>query len=96
MLTFLHPSLSQSNEVCRPPPKAYLLYCIAGTKVAREKGVTQGTHQKHACSWEIWLGLLIKIEKYCGPYLEDLDEAGRLRICGAFMYAVRRGDFGRS
>ena len=40
---------------------------IAGTKVARKKGVTQGTHQKRACSWDIWLVFLMKIKNTVTP-----------------------------
>jgi hypothetical protein len=70
--------------------------CIAGAEMARKKGVTEGTHKKHSRSWDCWLGFLSRIGYRDDPYLEDQDDAGRLRICGAFMHAVRRGDFGRS
>ena len=69
---------------------------LDGTEMARKKGVTKATHQKHHRSWDIFVGFLIRIKYNKDPYLEGLDEAGRIRICGAFMHAVRRGDFGRS
>ena len=69
---------------------------IAGAKMAREKGATKETHQKHTHSWDIWLGFLIRIEKHLDLHLEELDEAGRLRICSAFMHTVRQCDCGRS
>ena len=69
--------------------------CIAGTEIARNQGITKETHQKHSCSWGCWLGFLTRIKHHHDPYLETRDEAGRICLCGAFMHAVRRGDFGR-
>ena len=64
--------------------------------MARERGVTEGTHQKRARSWDLWMGFLNRIHHPRNDtYLEKHDELERLRICGAFMHAVRRGDFGR-
>lgn len=64
--------------------------------MARENGVAKQTHQKHNRSWRIWLEFLHRIQHSSDPYLEALLPAGQLRICGAFMHAVRRGDFGKT
>ena len=68
------------------------LDCINGAKVAREKGITKGTHQKDNRSWDFWLGFQHRI-RLSDPYLEELDNIEQVRICNAFMYAVQRGDF---
>ena len=62
--------------------------------MAREQGVTKQTHQKHNRSWTIWMDFLHRIDFSSDPYLEGLTPTERLRFCGAFMHAVRRGDFG--
>ena len=64
--------------------------------MAREKGVTKGTHQKHDRSWRCWLDFLQRIDFPNDPYLEGIIPNERLRLCGAFMHAVRRGDFGKA
>jgi hypothetical protein len=48
--------------------------------MARDKGITEGTHKKHDRSWDIWLGFTLRIKLHADPYMEGLDEAGRLRI----------------
>jgi hypothetical protein len=63
--------------------------------MAREQGVAKQTHQKHAHSWNIWMEFLHRIDYAFDSYLEDLTPSERLRFCGAFMHAVRRGDFGK-
>ena len=67
--------------------------CIVGSEVARKRGVTKATHQKRDRSWDIYVGFLSRIEHTNDAYLETISSFGRLRICGAFMHAVRRGDF---
>ena len=69
--------------------------CISGAEMARDKGVTKATHQKRDSSWDQWLGFLQRIGLGHDTYLETLDGSGQIRICGAFMHAKRRGDFGR-
>ena len=64
--------------------------------MAREKGVTKGTHQKHDRSWRCWLDFLQRIDFPDDPYLDGIIPTERLRLCGAFIHAVRRGDFGKA
>ena len=61
--------------------------------MARDKGVSAQTHQKHSRSWALWLEFLHKIKCVGDPYLDRLASHERLRICGAFMHVVRRGNF---
>mmetsp|Transcript_35267 Transcript_35267/g.79113 ORF Transcript_35267/g.79113 Transcript_35267/m.79113 type:complete len:385 (+) Transcript_35267:1924-3078(+) len=72
----------------------YLLDLEAGAARAREDGVTKGTLAKQSRSWDIWLEFLERTGHADDPLLEDLDQVGRLRMCGAFMHAKRRGDLG--
>ena len=67
----------------------------AGAARARASGVTQGTISKHSSGWNLWLEFLGRVEHYGSPFLDGLDEAARLRLCGAFMHAKRRGDLGK-
>jgi hypothetical protein len=69
--------------------------CSNGAALAREKGVAKQTHQKHAGSWSVWMEFLHRIDYSFDPYLEVLSPTERIRFCGAFMHAVRRGDFGK-
>ena len=42
----------------------------------------------------MWLEFLRRIQHFNDPYLEELEPPDRLRICGAFLHARRRGDLG--
>ena len=42
----------------------------------------------------MWLEFLQRIGHFDDPYLEELEPPDRLRICGAFLHARRRGDLG--
>jgi len=72
------------NQDCQPAARDYLMDCIAGSAMARERGVTEGTHQKQDCSWHNWLAFLRRIEHHNDPYLETIDELGQLRIFRCF------------
>ena len=68
--------------------------CESGAAEACHRGATEGTHAKHASSWTFYLEFLTRIGHKDDPYLEKLDPPHRLRICGAFLHARRRGDLG--
>ena len=90
MLTSLHPFLSPpKNQDCPLSSEVYLLGCDYVARMARDKGVTKATHQKRNHSWSIWLDFLDRYKLKDNPYLEGVEEGRRLRICGAFMHAVR-------
>ena len=57
--------------------------------MAREKGVTKGTHQKHGRSWRCWLDFLQRIDFPNDPYLDGIVPTELLRLCGAFMHVVQ-------
>ena len=68
--------------------------CELGAAQACVNGVTSGTNTKFASSWDLWLEFLHRIEHYHDPYLDALEPPDRLRVCGAFLHARRRGDLG--
>ena len=78
------------------PAQVYLQNYVSGAEMARENGVAKQTHQKHNCSWRVWLEFLHRIQHSFGPYLETVLPVGQLHLCGAFMHAVGRGDFGKT
>ena len=68
--------------------------CELGTAQARAVGVTSGTNTKYAGSWDFWLDFLRRIGHHHDPFLDTLLPPDRLRICGVFLHARRRGDLG--
>ena len=62
--------------------------------MARREGVAKATHQKQEHSWNYWMGFLHSINNNTDPYMEKIEAQAKIRVCGYFMHAVRRGDFG--
>lgn len=68
---------------------------LAGAAVATEAGVEQVTHAKQDRSWTRWHQFLEEVERD-DSYLDGLEGPHKIRLLGAFMESVRRGDYSRT